>query len=324
MNDITGETPASFEPTIDYVVTKVPRWAFEKLPGASPVPRHADAVGRRGDGDRAHVPRVAPEGAALARDGPRRPQRRPGRARVRRARRRRARAPGRDAHARAAVPARGRAAARRRRSSGCTRPPGSTRGSSTRSLELVRDARASSRRRGADDLDRARLAAGQAARLLRRAARVPLGRRRGARCTRRASPPASQVTYKTVDTCAAEFAARTPYHYGTYEDEDEVAPLDAAGGRDPRQRAEPHRPGRRVRLLLRARRVRAVRRGLRDRDGQLQPRDRLHRLRHQRPTLLRAAHARGRARGVPPPAGALERRRRLGGRDRRASAGRRR
>ena len=33
MNDITGETPASFEPTIDYVVTKVPRWAFEKLPG---------------------------------------------------------------------------------------------------------------------------------------------------------------------------------------------------------------------------------------------------------------------------------------------------
>src|SRR6202162_2377164 len=36
LNDITGETPASFEPTIDYVVTKVPRWAFEKLPGASP------------------------------------------------------------------------------------------------------------------------------------------------------------------------------------------------------------------------------------------------------------------------------------------------
>ena len=37
MNDITRETPASFEPTIDYVVTKFPRWAFEKLPGASPV-----------------------------------------------------------------------------------------------------------------------------------------------------------------------------------------------------------------------------------------------------------------------------------------------
>jgi len=34
-NDITKETPASFEPTIDYVVTKIPRWAFEKFPGAS-------------------------------------------------------------------------------------------------------------------------------------------------------------------------------------------------------------------------------------------------------------------------------------------------
>ncbi|MDG5495099.1 carbamoyl-phosphate synthase large subunit [Niveispirillum sp. BGYR6] len=33
-NDITGTTPASFEPTIDYVVTKMPRFAFEKFPGA--------------------------------------------------------------------------------------------------------------------------------------------------------------------------------------------------------------------------------------------------------------------------------------------------
>ena len=32
-NDITRETPASFEPTIDYVVTKIPRFAFEKFPG---------------------------------------------------------------------------------------------------------------------------------------------------------------------------------------------------------------------------------------------------------------------------------------------------
>ena len=34
LNDITGSTPASFEPTIDYVVTKMPRFAFEKFPGA--------------------------------------------------------------------------------------------------------------------------------------------------------------------------------------------------------------------------------------------------------------------------------------------------
>jgi carbamoyl-phosphate synthase large subunit len=36
-NDITRETPASFEPTIDYVVTKIPRFAFEKFPEAEPV-----------------------------------------------------------------------------------------------------------------------------------------------------------------------------------------------------------------------------------------------------------------------------------------------
>ncbi len=35
-NDITKVTPASFEPTIDYVVTKIPRFAFEKFPGAKP------------------------------------------------------------------------------------------------------------------------------------------------------------------------------------------------------------------------------------------------------------------------------------------------
>src|SRR3984957_7494778 len=35
-NDITGATPAAFEPSIDYVVTKIPRFAFEKFPGAEP------------------------------------------------------------------------------------------------------------------------------------------------------------------------------------------------------------------------------------------------------------------------------------------------
>uniref|UniRef100_UPI0028ABE429 carbamoyl-phosphate synthase large subunit n=1 Tax=Sandarakinorhabdus sp. TaxID=1916663 RepID=UPI0028ABE429 len=37
MNDITGATPASFEPTIDYIVTKIPRFAFEKFKGAAPL-----------------------------------------------------------------------------------------------------------------------------------------------------------------------------------------------------------------------------------------------------------------------------------------------
>src|SRR5437879_2666389 len=36
-NDITGETLAAFEPAIDYVAVKIPRWAFEKFPGADPL-----------------------------------------------------------------------------------------------------------------------------------------------------------------------------------------------------------------------------------------------------------------------------------------------
>ena len=36
-NDITGTTPASFEPTIDYIVVKIPRFTFEKFPGAEPI-----------------------------------------------------------------------------------------------------------------------------------------------------------------------------------------------------------------------------------------------------------------------------------------------
>ena len=45
-NDITGVTPASFEPTIDYVVTKIPRFAFEKFPGAEgELTTHMKSVG---------------------------------------------------------------------------------------------------------------------------------------------------------------------------------------------------------------------------------------------------------------------------------------
>ena len=69
-NDITRATPARFEPAIDYVVTKIPRWAFEKLPGCHGRARHPHAVGGRGHGDRPHLPRVAAEGGALARAGP--------------------------------------------------------------------------------------------------------------------------------------------------------------------------------------------------------------------------------------------------------------
>ena len=60
-NDITRETPASFEPTIDYVVTKMPRFTFEKFPRPTDAD-DADEVRRRGDGDRPDVQGEPAEG----------------------------------------------------------------------------------------------------------------------------------------------------------------------------------------------------------------------------------------------------------------------
>ncbi len=75
-NEITGgATPASFEPTIDYVVTKIPRFTFEKFPRLEFAPDHADEIGGRGDGHRPHLPGIDPEGAAQPGDGTRRVQR---------------------------------------------------------------------------------------------------------------------------------------------------------------------------------------------------------------------------------------------------------
>ena len=97
-------------------------------------------------------------------------------------------------------------------------------------------------------------------------------------------------TFKTVDTCAAEFEATTPYHYSTYEDTDEIRPADKPRGGDLRFGPQPHRTGHRVRLLLRPCGRGAALRRLRDGHGELQPRDCLHRLRHQRQAVLRAPH----------------------------------
>ena len=63
-NDITRETPACFEPTIDYCVVKVPRFTFEKFPASRRDPDHADEKRRRSDGDRPHLQGSAAKGAA--------------------------------------------------------------------------------------------------------------------------------------------------------------------------------------------------------------------------------------------------------------------
>ena len=67
-NDITRKTPACFEPTIDYVVAKIPKWAFEKFPGADTDAGHADEIGRRSDGHRPHLQRSAGERHAQPRN----------------------------------------------------------------------------------------------------------------------------------------------------------------------------------------------------------------------------------------------------------------
>ena len=309
-NDITGKTPACFEPSIDYVVTKVPRWAFEKFPGIPDVlgtrmqsVGEAMAIGRTfpeslqkalRSAERGHLGLCA-DPAELERDAMgdddlvhRAAVPTPDRifyveAALRRGDRHRAGGPG-QRH-RPLVPRPDRGGRMRTPAAGGRGWPG-------------RD-------------DPAGLAAGQAAGFCRRPAGVDLVHPRApvdaaeVRAARLAA--GVRATMKTVDTCAAEFEAHTPYHYSTYEDTDEVGPSD-------RQKvvilgSGPNRIGQGVEFdycCVQAS-FASARRRLRDGDDQLQPRDRLDRLRHQRPAVLRAAHHRERdrhpRRSRPPPAG---------------------
>jgi carbamoyl-phosphate synthase large subunit len=75
-NDITRHTPAAFEPTIDYVVTKIPRFTFEKFPGANETLTTQMKVRRRGHGHRPHLQGEPAEGPAQPGDQTLRPHRR--------------------------------------------------------------------------------------------------------------------------------------------------------------------------------------------------------------------------------------------------------
>ncbi len=226
-NDITGETPASFEPTIDYVVTKVPRWAFEKFPGIPEV------LGTRMQsvGEAMAIGRTFPESLQK---GLRSLER--GRLGLNcdpaetmyhdwdddeLVRRAAIATPDRPFHLEAAL---------------------------RRGISVERLYEAT----GVDPwfLDQIALLVAERARLAGLAGPAFLGRAAWRRAKRlgfsdaqlawlwsaperpvaerevRAARLAAGVraTMKTVDTCAAEFEAHTPYHYSTYEDDDEVAP----------------------------------------------------------------------------------------------------
>jgi carbamoyl-phosphate synthase large subunit len=221
LNDITGKTPASFEPTIDYVVTKIPRWAFEKLPGAHGVL----GTQMQSVGEVMAIGRVFTESLqkALRSLETGRQGLDPGDERLSDV--------DTDGVVRlAAVPTADRL---------FVVAEALDRGVSVERLHDVT---------GIDPWfldqllqiieERARLAGMSLATMTRAdwrgAKRMGFGDGQLARfwgedaiVVRDARLAAGvRITYKTVDTCAAEFAASTPYHYGTYEDEDEVAPFD--------------------------------------------------------------------------------------------------
>ncbi len=221
-NDITSETPASFEPAIDYVVTKVPRWAFEKFPGTPEIlgtrmqsVGEAMAIGRNFPESLQKALRSLETGrAGLNCDPAERlysdmsDEELIARASVA--------TPDRPFHLEAAL-RRGVTAERLHRESGvdpwfldqinriCAERAQLESLGSAAALQK-RDWRRA-KRLGFSDAQLAYLW-GESEPVVR-AARTGCGVR---------------ATFKTVDTCAAEFAARTPYHYSTYEDTDEVAP----------------------------------------------------------------------------------------------------
>ncbi|WP_158375696.1 carbamoyl-phosphate synthase large subunit [Cellulosimicrobium cellulans] len=218
-NDITGSTPASFEPTLDYVVVKVPRFAFEKFPAADPTLTttmksvgEAMALGRNFTEALGKAMRsIDRKGTTFHWDG--------------------------EALTGEALDA---------LVATISRP------TEHRLVDVQQVLRAGVSvdevyaRTGIDPwfLDQLQLinevaaetaaAPELTAAVLRRAKRhglsdVQVAQLRGvsedvAREVRQAL--GVRPVYKTVDTCAAEFAARTPYHYSSYDEETEVAPRE--------------------------------------------------------------------------------------------------
>jgi carbamoyl-phosphate synthase large subunit len=218
-NDITAKTPASFEPTLDYVVVKVPRFAFEKFPAADRTLTttmksvgEAMAIGRCfTEALQKALRSLEQRGSAFHWDGP---------------------APAGDALValleQIRIPTEDRLLAVQQciRGGADVHTVHAATGIDPWFLDqLVLIEEVATAVRAADQLT---------PELLRLAKRhgfsdVQLGALRGmaedvVRGVRHAL--GVRPVFKTVDTCAAEFAAATPYHYSSYDDEDEVLPSD--------------------------------------------------------------------------------------------------
>ena len=222
-NDITRETPASFEPTLDYVVVKVPRFAFEKFPAADPtLTTHMKSVG-----EAMAIGRNFTEALQKALRSLEAPKSGPGAAVFDWSHRRveldkdalleQIRTPH-DGRLREVMDA--------LRAEATPEEIHDVTGIDpwfVDQLALINEV--AQEVINADELTPS---------LLRRAKRhgfsdAQLGRIRDmnedvVRGVRHAL--GVRPVYKTVDTCAAEFAARTPYHYSSYDEETEVAPRE--------------------------------------------------------------------------------------------------
>ena len=282
-NDITEVTPACFEPTIDYVVVKIPRWQFEKFPGAEPVlgtqmksVGEVMAIGRTfkqalGKGLRSletgKAGRSESYDPALIRQRLITPN------------------PDRLGYIRFAF----------------------EQGWTVEQIHEITtiDPWFLKQLRGGGGIRRQSFAgrklglahartkcSGQARRNLRRATRPPVGasRERGARSRRKEL--GVTAVFNRVDTCAAEFESFTPYLYSSYESENEAAPAD-------RKKvmilgSGPNRIGQGIEFDYCCCHAAYALQEFDHRidHGQLQPGDGLHRLRHERPAVLRASHAR--------------------------------
>jgi carbamoyl-phosphate synthase large subunit len=223
-NDITRATPASFEPVIDYVVTKVPRWAFEKLPGTSGVlgtqmqsVGEVMAIGRTFPESLQKALRSLEHGRLGLNADPAEEQY--------------AALTGDELLANVAVPTPERIfhlGELLRRGTSVEQLHGATGVDPwflDQLLAIIEERDDLQSATGPAELDRPRW---------RRAKRLGFSDGQLAHVWRttvadvRAAREAHGVrpTYKTVDTCAAEFAAETPYHYSTWEDTDEVRSSD--------------------------------------------------------------------------------------------------
>ncbi|MEO6120558.1 MAG: carbamoyl-phosphate synthase large subunit, partial [Acidimicrobiales bacterium] len=223
-NDITEKTPACFEPTIDYVVTKVPRWAFEKFPSIAGVlgtrmqsVGEAMAIGRTFPESLQKALRSLEHGRLGLNCDPAEVQLDPVSTDdlVRRAA---VATPDRPFQLEAAL----------RRGASVERLADATRVDPwflDQILQVVEERAELAEVAGAAGMDRRRW---------RRAKRLGFSDAQLAwlwatdedavRAARLAAGVAA--TFATVDTCGAEFEATTPYHYATYEDADEVRPSE--------------------------------------------------------------------------------------------------